>query len=149
MPGPNMAAITTRIDGLPAALPAGGKPVDFTAVLANHSGISYSDVAPLFTIVGGECNCVTATLQRLDPATGKWQTVRMPEGDGENPLLAASGGISLPRGATVTIGFRLTVAADSPAEKTVSMLNAVVLPSRTPIGWVTIADRVTRSQERS
>jgi hypothetical protein len=109
--------VKARTSGIPATIAAGGAVVEFTATFTNSSGKSMHDVAPLFQIVGGPCNCVLGSLERFDSATSAWRPVPMPEGDGDPDFLArANGGVTLPQGAIVTFRYRLTVDASNPAK---------------------------------
>lgn len=136
-------AISTRLAGVPATIPTGGPALEFTATLTNHSDVDAPDVAPLFQIVGGPCNCALGTLQRLDAATGAWQSAPMPEGDGDPDFLAAAtGGINLAPGASATIRYRLTLAAANPAKSVIAILYAVELPDATELAHSSAPSRL-------
>src|SRR5579859_2936108 len=128
------AELETRISGLPVTL-AAGETVNFTALLENHSRTAYRDVAPLFTVAGGPCNCLNGTLQRFNSASGTWQAVPMPEGDGGNPLMSATGGVDLAPGASAVVHYRLAIASQNSPGPVIASLDAVLLPSRLPVGW--------------
>ncbi|MBS2964126.1 hypothetical protein KGA66_13795 [Actinocrinis puniceicyclus] len=137
-------AISAQLTGIPATITAGGPAVEFTATFTNHSTIDASDVAPLFQIVGGPCNCAQGTLQRFNTATGAWQNAPMPEGDGNPGFLAtAIGGIDLQPGASTTIRYRLALSASNPAKSLAATLYAVELPGGTQLARTSLPSRLT------
>jgi hypothetical protein len=96
----------------------------------NRGGVAVGDVAPLFQIVGGPCNCAIGSLERFDNPSGTWQTAPMPEGDGDpNYLATATGGVTLTAGSSVTFLFRLTLSAANPPKPLTAVLYAVQLPA--------------------
>ncbi|GAA1987547.1 hypothetical protein [Kitasatospora viridis] len=126
VPGqPQTQVLSAELDGFPATLSAGGQPVEFTAVLSNPTATAYPSVAPLFQLVGGPCNCSDGSLQLLDPATGAWQNVTMPTGDGGSPASFATGGAALPAHGSLTFHFRLTLSTRNSAEDAFAMLYAI------------------------
>jgi hypothetical protein len=141
---PPAGAITAQLAGIPTTIIAGGPAVEFTATLTNHSGIDAPDIAPLFQIVGGPCNCAQGALQRFDTATSTWQNSPMPEGNGNpNYLSTATGGVDLAPGASVTIRYRLTLTASNPAKSLIAVLYAVDLPDATQIARASTPSRLT------
>jgi len=136
-------SVSARLAGIPATVNAGGPAVQFSATLTNHSHVSQHDVAPLFQVVGGSCNCALGSLERLDSASGKWQVVSMPEGDGDPNFLAhATGGVTLRPGASITFRYRLTLAAANPPKRLYALLYAVQLPAGTQLGFISIPTRL-------
>ena len=138
-----MPRIAVSLSGIPATITAGGPPVVFEARLTNRGTTVASGVAPVFQIVGGGCNCLQASLERRFTATGAWQAVDMPEGDGANPLLSASGPVTIGPGASVTIPYRLTVAANNPPKQAVALLDAVALTSHVKLAEASVDTDVT------
>jgi hypothetical protein len=139
------ATITARFVGLPILLWAGGPPVEFTAALTNHSTTAAKDIAPVFQVVAGPINYVAGSLQRFDPRTATWHTVRMPEGDGYDPLTAASDGVDIAPGATARFHFRLRISFSNPNEPATSILYAVALPSFRQAGITTEKTTIKRT----
>lgn len=137
-------AITVRLAGIPATIGAGGPAVEFTATLTNHSSVDASDIAPLFQIVGGPCNCAQGSLQRLDEARGTWEGTAMPEGDGDPNFMAeANGGLDVPAGASVTVHYRLTLTSANPAKPLLARLYAVELPAFTELAGAAVHTQLT------
>jgi hypothetical protein len=132
--------LVVGLTGLNQALDAGSSPIPFQMTLTNDSPQSYADVAPLFQLVGGPCNCVQGSLQRLDQSVGQWAPAPMPEGDGYNPLSAASGGVNLAPGATMTIEYQLTLLSTNPGKTVQAIARAVQLPQDTQIGMEFVID---------
>ena len=132
--------LVVGLTGLPQAIDAGSSPIPFQMTLTNDSPQSYADVAPLFQMVGGPCNCVQGSLQRFDPSVGQWEPAPMPEGDGYNPVSAASGGVNLAPGATVTIEYQLTLLSTNPGKAVQAIARAVQLPQDTQIGMEFVTD---------
>jgi hypothetical protein len=131
-------AISAKLSGIPPTIKSGGPAIEFTATLTNHSTVSAANIAPLFQIVGGPCNCVQGTLQRFDPTTGTWNSAPMPEGDGDpNYLATASGGVQIPPGTSVTIRYRLSLSAVNPAKPLAAILYAVALPMAIAVAHTT------------
>jgi hypothetical protein len=139
---PQVKAQLTRI---PAAITAGSPAIQFAATLTNHSTHTEHDVAPLFQIVGGPCNCALGSLQRFDSATGTWRPTSMPEGDGDPNFLArATGGVTLRPGASMTFRYRLTLDANNPPKLLHAVLYAVQLPNGTQLGLVSVRTRLVK-----
>ena len=137
-------AVKAQLAGIPATMKAGGAAVQFTATLTNRSGVTEHDVAPLFQIVGGSCNCALGSLERFDSASGTWQAAPMPEGDGDPNFLArATGGITLDPGANVTFRYRLTLDAANPAKSLHAVLYAVQLPTGTQLALISVPTQLT------
>lgn len=82
-------------------------------------------------------------LERLDPATGSWQPVFLPQASGMDFLLAATGGAPLPKGATTTVRYRVAVDTGLRAGVTELQVYAVSQPANQQAGMaaakVTIA----------
>jgi hypothetical protein len=136
-------SVSARLAGIPATVKAGGPAVQFSATLTNRSQVSRHDVAPLFQVVGGPCNCALGSLERFDSASGKWQVVSMPEGDGDPNFLArATGGVTLRPGASITFRYRLTLAAANPPKRLYALLYAVQLPTGTQLAFISIPTRL-------
>jgi hypothetical protein len=141
---PDRAAVSATLTGFPSVVAAGTE-VYFTATLANHTTVDYADVAPLFQLVGGDCNCANGTLQRFDPASSTWQDAPMPEGDGYDPLTAATGGFDLPPGSSSTIRYRLDISANNTAKPAAATLYAVSMSDLRQLGTTaTVATRISK-----
>jgi hypothetical protein len=135
--------VSARLVGIPSTIKV-GVPVQFTATLTNRSSVGQHDVAPLFQIVGGACNCALGSLERFSSATGAWQAVPMPEGDGDpNFLTRATGGTTLSPGASVTFRYRLILAAANPAKSLHAVLYAVQLPTGTQLALISVPTQLT------
>ncbi|GAA1070698.1 hypothetical protein GCM10009665_78440 [Kitasatospora nipponensis] len=126
MPGqPQTQVLSASLAGFPTALTPGGQPVDFTAVLTNPTATDYPSVAPLFQLVGGPCNCADGSLQLLDPATGLWHDVTMPNGDGGSPSSYAGPGVALSAHGSRTFQYRLTLSTRNSTKDAFAMLYAI------------------------
>jgi hypothetical protein len=138
--------VRARLADIPGTLIAGGAAVQFTATFTNSSSVTEHDVAPLFQIVGGPCNCALGSLERFDSSTGTWQATPMPEGDGDPNFLArATGGTSLRPGMTITFHYRLTMDARNPAKSVRAVIYAVQMPTGTQLGFFAVDARLIKS----
>ena len=136
-------AISANLAGIPSTITAGGPAVEFTATFTNRSTVGAANIAPLFQIVGGPCNCALGTLQRFDSKTGTWRVSAMPEGDGDPNFLAeATGGVQIPPGTSVTIRYRLTLAAANPPKALFAILYAVALPRAIALAHTTVPSQL-------
>lgn len=115
----------------------------FRATLTNEGTATVSDVAPVFQVVGGACNCVQGSLERQDPASGTWQPAPMPEGDGGNPLATASGPVTIGPGATVTVTYQLSLMSTNPPKAATAVLVAVDLATHLQVARTTADTQVT------
>jgi hypothetical protein len=138
--------VRARLADIPATITAGGAAVQFTAAFTNNSNVTEHDVAPLFQIVGGPCNCALGSLERFDSSTGTWRAMPMPEGDGDPHFLArATGGTSLRPGATITFRYRLAVDARNPAKPVRAVIYAVQMPTGKQLGFFAVDTRLIKS----
>ncbi|MFE0645136.1 hypothetical protein ACFW2Y_26525 [Streptomyces sp. NPDC058877] len=144
------ARLTVDITGMPASprFVPGGAPVEFTVTMRNSGDTDYPLIAPVVRFDqydGGlaPLGSVAGRLERLDPATGGWQPVFLPQASGMDFLLAASGGAPLPKGATTTIRYRVAVDTGLRAGVTELQVYAVAQPANQQAGMaaakVTIA----------
>ncbi|MEV4425972.1 hypothetical protein ACN9M0_17035 [Streptomyces sp. R-07] len=152
--GPLTVAKTARlavdITGLPSSprFVPGGAPVEFTVTMRNTGDTDYPLIAPVVRFDqydGGlaPLGSVAGRLERLDPATGSWQPVFLPQASGMDFLLAATGGAPLPKGATTTVRYRVAVDTGLRAGVTELQVYAVSQPANQQAGMaaakVTIA----------
>lgn len=143
---PAAPAITVQLVGLPKTLTIGAPWVEFTAVFSNHSVVAYRDVAPLFHIGAGPCNCAQGSLQRFDTATHEWRSAPMAEGDGDpNFLTLATGGVDLRPGARVTVRYRLRLLAHNFVGSAYAVLYAVQLPQGKSLAMTNAPIRIATS----
>lgn len=137
---PTHYPVDTRINGLPKIIPAGSPPILFTGTLTNHNTIILYNVAPLFHIIGGPCNCVMARLERYNQIQRKWHQEFMPEGDGDPYFTKhASGGVTLHHNQSVSINYRLTVDSHNLSKPVNAELYAVQLPSGDTLGFTSLS----------
>ncbi len=141
---PAKPTVRAHLAGIPATIGAGGPAIEFTARLTNRSGATEYDIAPLFQVVGGQCNCAVGTLKRLDSANGNWQPTPMPEGDGDpNYLAKATGGVTLRAGASITFHYQLILDAGTPVGSLRAVLYAVQLPAGTQLALTSVSTQFT------
>jgi hypothetical protein len=144
-PSSGSSPVAARLAGIPAVIRAGGGPVQFTATLTNRSDVPERNVAPLFQVVGGPCNCAQGSLERFDNATRTWEAAPMPEGDGDpNFLSSAVGGVTLRPGESLTIRYRLTLDTVNPAKSVHAVLYAVRLPAGVQLGLASVTTRIAK-----
>lgn len=127
--------VSTTILGFPAQVRPGAK-VQFSAVISNPATGMTRNVGPVFQIVAGQCNCAQGSLQIQQPNQDVWQDVVMPEGDGENPLHAASHAVELTPGTKAAFQYRLTLASNTTAGPASAIVYAVQLPGYRQVGSV-------------
>ncbi|ROR43642.1 hypothetical protein [Kitasatospora cineracea] len=135
------AQVTAEISGLatPAKLTAGGPAVEFTATLRNTGSTDYPSVAPLLRFDqydGGAAplGSVPGTLERFDQADGTWRPAPLPQAAGMDYLLAADGPVALPKGAEVSVRYRIALAPGLRPGSTALHLLAVSLPDHLQAG---------------
>ncbi|MFJ5933315.1 hypothetical protein [Streptomyces sp. NPDC093071] len=135
------ARLTVGITGLPASprLVPGGAPVEFTVTLRNTGNADHPLIAPVVRFDqydGGlaPLGSVAGRLERFDPATGAWREAPLPQAAGMDFLLVATGGAPLPRGATTTIRYRVSLAPGLRAGRTELQAYAVSQPSNQQAG---------------
>jgi hypothetical protein len=130
--------------GFPATITPGTGAVGFNVTLTNTGSSVLSDIAPLFQLVGGSCNCVLGSLEQLDSPAGTWQPAPMPEGDGNGDYLAeASGGFTIAPGHSVNVNYLLRLSAGNPAKAVTAILYAVQLPGHTELASASVPSRLT------
>ncbi|MFE9428018.1 hypothetical protein ACFYNO_34255 [Kitasatospora sp. NPDC006697] len=142
VPGqPQTQVLNAALTGFPSTLTISGQPTEFTAVITNPTATDYPSVAPVFQVVADPCNCADGTLQELDPATGTWRAVTMPEGDGDSPDNAAGSGTAIPAHGSATFHYRLALTDHNATGKAFAMLYAIdtaahreLALSSTPVG---------------
>jgi hypothetical protein len=137
---PRQDQISVRVDGIAPGLvlTAGGPPVEFAVTLCNSSPVSYPVVGVVVAL--DHCDCAPAPLymptgevQRQDPATGAWQSLgNVRAGNGMDYLGLSTDQAPLPRGASATYRFRVSLAASTHPGKGGIQVVAVSLPG--PIG---------------
>ncbi|WP_030464738.1 hypothetical protein [Kitasatospora sp. NRRL B-11411] len=135
------AQVTAEISGLaaPAKLTTGGPAVEFTATLRNTGSTDYPSVAPLLRFDqydGGAAplGSVPGTLERFDQAAGTWRPAPLPQAAGMDYLLAADGPVALPKGAEVSVRYRIALAPGLRPGSTALHLLAVSLPDHLQAG---------------
>ncbi|EDY47391.1 hypothetical protein SSCG_00419 [Streptomyces clavuligerus] len=138
------ARLTVDITGLPASprLVPGGAPLKFTVTMRNTGATDHPLIAPVVRFDqydGGlaPLGSVAGRLERFDPATGSWQPVFLPQASGMDFLLAATGGAPLPKGATTTIRYRVSVDTGLRAGATELQVYAVSQPTNQQAGMAT------------
>ncbi|MGA5495202.1 hypothetical protein ACPCSP_12635 [Streptomyces cinereoruber] len=138
------ARLTVDITGLPASprFVPGGAPVEFTVTMRNSGDTDYPLIAPVVRFDqydGGlaPLGSVAGRLERFDPATGNWRPVFLPQASGMDFLLAATGGAPLPKRATMTIRYRVTVDTGLRAGVTELQVYAVAQPANQQAGMTT------------
>ena len=137
--------VAAHIVGLPKHLVAGGPVIEFSATFTNRTHSVQRNIAPVFQMVGGRgCNCVSGSLQRLDPRSGKWHAVMLVTGDGFDPIAVASNGVDIAAGATATFHFKLTLGFMNTDGRARSTLYAVALPGLRQVGGDSEANVITR-----
>jgi hypothetical protein len=135
--------VEVQLTNFPSTIKAGGPAIQFDGTLTNHGNVTLHDVAPLFQIVGGQCNCAQGILEQAD-SEGYWKQVPMPEGDGDPNFLArATGGIILYPGKSIVFHYRLTMDRDNPTEPLNAILYAVQLPSGTQLAITSITTHIS------
>jgi hypothetical protein len=132
-----------KLLGFPASIAPGTGAVTFKVTLTNEGSSTLSDVAPLFQLVGGPCNCVLGSLEQRNSPAGAWRPAPMPEGDGNpNYLAEATGGFTIAPGHSITVSYLLKLAADNPAKAVTAIIYAVQLPGATELARATVPSQL-------
>lgn len=136
---PSAGNVSVQLLGFPSSITLGTGAVTFNVTLTNNGSSSLSDVAPLFQLVGGLCNCVLGSLERRDAPADAWQSAPMPEGDGDpNYLTLATSGLTLAPGQSINVGYRLTLSSQNPAKTVIAEVSAVGLPGGTVLAHASV-----------
>jgi hypothetical protein len=132
-----------QLQGFPASITLGTAAVTFKVTITNNGSSALSDVAPLFQLVGGLCNCVLGSLERRDDPADAWQSAPMPEGDGDpNYLALATGGLALAPHQSIGVSYLLRLSSKNPAKAVIAKLYAVRLPGGTVLAQASVPSKL-------
>jgi hypothetical protein len=137
--------LRVQLLGFPASITVGGPLVGFNVILTNDGSTPLSDVAPLFQLVGGACNCVQGSLEQLDSPVSTWHPAPMPEGNDPNFLAKATGGFTIAPGKSINFNYLLRLSPGNPAKPVTAIFYAVQLPGDTELASASVPSQLIAS----